>query len=135
MTEATTAAHEQVPELSVFADAALPNSFFNVLAIANPNEDHIRAFGKLRMILDQRTEPSPINRRKIIDKDATVRISHLQRGDFQSFAADFEWIIDYAIQRPIGLEWNRCGIQTLVGLTQIETRTIHCQIVPASNSA
>src|SRR5256885_7550288 len=43
--------------------------------------------------------PSPINRLEVVDKDATVRISHLQRGYFQNFAADFEWIIDYAIER------------------------------------
>ena len=99
MTDATTAAHEQVPELSVSPTprSQMRSSMFS--AIAHPNEDHIRAFGKLRMILDQRTEPAPINRVEVINKDAAIGISHLQRGDFQNFAVYLERIINHAFER------------------------------------
>src|SRR2546425_989772 len=68
----------------------------------NSNKDYVRPFGELRMILDQRAEPSPINRFKVINKNTAIWITHLQRRNLESFIADDKRIITHAVKRLPG---------------------------------
>src|SRR5262245_42964505 len=75
-----------------FADATFPNSFLDIPSIEDANKDDVSPLGKLRMILDQRPQPPPIDRVEIVHKDTAVRVSHLQRGNFDLRASDVERI-------------------------------------------
>src|SRR6185369_11533377 len=91
-----------------------------VSAINDADENYIGAFGKLRMVFNQGTEPPPIDRLKIINEDAAVRIAHLQRCDFQDLTIDVERIVDDASERLFGCHRHRSGIKSR--LTQLGTK-------------
>jgi hypothetical protein len=80
MTELTTAAHEQLPELSVSPTPPLPDALLDVRAILCRIND-IRAF-ETADGFNQRPQPSPIKSVKVIYENAAVWIAHLQRRNF-----------------------------------------------------
>src|SRR5207237_3235578 len=70
-----------------FADATLPQTLLEIGAIADPHENYVRAFGKPRMIFYQWPETPPVDLIELFNKDAAIRIAHLQGRHAQRFIA------------------------------------------------
>ena len=94
-----------------FADAALPQTLFNVAAIANTNEDYVGALGKLRMIFGQRAEAPPVDFVEIVNENAAVGVAHLQRRDPHRFITYLKRVINHAIARLVCQHRNRSTIE------------------------
>ena len=63
------------------------------------------------MTLDQGTETPPVDRAEVIDEDAAIGITHLQRSNANGFIANLERIVDYAIERLIGEHRNGSAVE------------------------
>lgn len=91
-----------------FADAPFPDALFNVCPVAHPNEDDVCPLRKLSMIFDQRPEPPPIKFIEIVNEDAAIGVSHLQRRNLKRLPANHERKTYHPLERLVSRHRNRC---------------------------
>src|SRR6185503_6608127 len=88
-----------------------PDAQLNRPAINDADEDDIRTLGKLFMGLNRLADPAPFEFLEVVNKNAAVRIPHLQRSNRERLAFKLEFIVDDFFHRLAGRHGNRFGVK------------------------
>src|SRR5262245_60076696 len=94
-----------------FTDAAFPDSQVDRTAVEHFDEYYVRAIRKLRVNFDRFADLPPVQLAEVIDKNATIGISHLHRSDHYGHAIHGQRVTDHFITRRINRHRNGLSIK------------------------